>query len=206
MKKIVLISVFVSSLYMYSQSSPIVPLEEWNGIEVQGTYYKDTNNVYNQFEGEWLWQSGNNSLRIILQKKEQVSQQIFGVSYYEDMLVGEYQYIENGVEKINTLANINSQHNNISNSIILTTPFFMGCDDCLPTERRVYFSFSDPLADLSGFIVFKKMVVNGQQALRMTFRYRGKLIQEGQMPPPPTIPPGDNDDWDYILIKPVGCN
>lgn len=201
MKKIVLISVFVSSLYMYSQSSPIVPLEEWNGIEVQGTYYKDTNNVYNQFEGEWLWQSGNNSLRIILQKKEQVSQQIFGVSYYEDMLVGEYQYIKNGIEKINTLANINSQYNSISNSIILTTPFFMGCDDCLPNERRVYVSFSDPLADLSGFIVFKKMVVNGQQALRMTFRYRGKLIQEGQMPPPPTIPPGDTPDWDYILIK-----
>lgn len=201
MKKIVLISIFVGSLSMYSQNPPIVPLEEWNGIEVQGTYYKDTNNVYNQFEGEWLWQSGNNSLRIILQKKEQVSQQIFGVSYYEDMLVGEYQYIKNGIEKINTLANINSQYNSISNSIILTTPFFMGCDDCLPNERRVYVSFSDPLADLSGFIVFKKMVVNGQQALRMTFRYRGKLIQEGQMPPPPTIPPGDTPDWDYILIK-----
>src|SRR5690606_854834 len=130
MKKIVLISVFVSSLYMYSQSSPIVPLEEWNGIEVQGTYYKDTNNVYNQFEGEWLWQSGNNSLRIILQKKEQVYHQV-KEWYYEDMLVGEYQYIENGVEKINTLANINSQHNNILNSDILTTLFFMSCDVCL---------------------------------------------------------------------------
>lgn len=200
MKKIVLISVFVSSLYTYSQNPPIVPIEEWDGRGVSGTYYKDTNNVYNQFEGEWLWQSGNNSLRIILQKKEQVYHQV-KEWYYEDMLVGEYQYIENGVEKINTLANINSQHNNISNSDILTTPFFMGCDDCLPNERRVYVSFSDPLADLSGFIVFKKMVVNGQQALRMTFRYRGKLIQEGQMPPPPTIPPGDTPDWDYILIK-----
>src|SRR5690606_26646642 len=98
MKKIVLISVFVSSLYTYSQNPPIVPIEEWDGRGVSGTYYKDTNNVYNQFEGEWLWQSGNNSLRIILQKKEQVSQQIFGVSYYEDMLVGEYQYIKNGIE------------------------------------------------------------------------------------------------------------
>ncbi len=200
MKKIVLISIFVGSLSMYSQNPPIVPIEEWDGRGVSGTYYKDTNNVYNQFEGEWLWQSGNNSLRIILQKKEQVYHQV-KEWYYEDMLVGEYQYIENGVEKINTLANINSQHNNISNSDILTTPFFMGCDDCLPNERRVYVSFSDPLADLSGFIVFKKMVVNGQQALRMTFRYRGKLIQEGQMPPPPTIPPGDTPDWDYILIK-----
>src|SRR5690606_14282880 len=147
MKKIVLISVFVSSLYTYSQNPPIVPIDEWDGRGVSGTYYKDTNNVYSQFEGEWLWQSGNNSLRIILQKKEQVLQQIVGVCDYEDMLVGEYQNIENDVEKITTLANINSQHNNISNSDVLITPFFMGCADCLPNESRVYVSFSDPLAD-----------------------------------------------------------
>src|SRR5690606_36402862 len=144
MKKIVLISVFVSSLYTYSQNPPIVPIEEWDGRGVSGTYYKDTNNVYNQFEGEWLWQSGNNSLRIILQKKEQVYHQV-KEWYYEDMLVGEYQYIENGVEKINTLANINSQENNISASDILTTPFYMGCDDCLPNEKRIYIGFSDPV-------------------------------------------------------------
>src|SRR5690554_6140478 len=170
MKKIVLISIFVGSLSMYSQNPPIVPIEEWDGRGVSGTYYKDTNNVYNQFEGEWLWQSGNNSLRIILQKKEQVSQQIFGVSYYEDMLVGEYQYIENGVEKINTLANINSQYNSISNSIILTTPFCMSCYDCLSNLSNEYVIFSDPLADKSEFIDFKKMVVNGLKNLRMTFR------------------------------------
>src|SRR5690554_6052487 len=201
MKRIALIvSVFVGSLYMYSQN-PVVPLEEWDGIGISGTYYKDTNNVYNQFEGEWLWQSGNNSLRIILQKKEQVYHQV-KEWYYEDMLVGEYQYIENGVEKINTLANINSQeHNKIFASYILTTPFYMGCDDCLPNERRVSVGFYDPVADLGGFMVFKKLIVNGQEALRMTFRYRGKIIQEGQMPPPPTIPPGDTPDWDYILIK-----
>jgi hypothetical protein len=59
------------------------------------SYYKDVNNILNDFEGTWLYQSGNTSLKLTLVK----SIQFFNGDFYEDTIIGGYQYIENGIEK-----------------------------------------------------------------------------------------------------------
>ena len=57
---------------------------------------------------------------------------------YEDMIIGEYQYIENGVEKINTLNGLSVNHSNggkysISGNIIIAGQVD---NDCLPNEKH----------------------------------------------------------------------
>ena len=201
MKNITLLSILLNISFAFSQgdlgnltiTETIVPLETWNGYTAYGEYYKDVNDVLNEYEGTWLYSNGNTSLKIILQKR--LRQPYFNNTHI-DMLVGEYQYIENGVEKINTLANINSQENSISESDILTTPFLGDCTDCLPNEKRVSVGFSDSVAELHGEIFFKKMVVNGQEAIRASIYYTRNYFKAYM----PSIPPGNNE-YDYILIK-----
>ena len=71
-----------------------------------GAYYKDAANELNKFEGTWLYTNGNTSFKLILQKR---TMQLIK-NYYKDVLVGGYQYIENGVEKVNWLSDVNATH------------------------------------------------------------------------------------------------
>jgi hypothetical protein len=35
--------------------SPIISIEDWDGSEQQDAYFKDTNNVLNEYVGTWLY-------------------------------------------------------------------------------------------------------------------------------------------------------
>src|SRR5690606_10043709 len=120
MKNILVILIFIFGLNTYSQT-PILFLENRNPYDTQeGAYYKDLNNVLNDFEGTWLYTNGGTSLRIVLVKKE--AQYRTDRGYYEDLMVVEYQYIENGVETINTFSNLNQNLGDSHN--ILGTPIY----------------------------------------------------------------------------------
>lgn len=111
-----------------------------------GNYYKDINNKLNPYVGTWLYTNGNNSLKIIIQKREHIYYS--NSNYYEDYLVGEFQYIENGVEIINRLSLINDV--NIGNHSIFGNWFLKPylppvCDECSSLVKRVSVSFQDPL-------------------------------------------------------------
>jgi hypothetical protein len=82
--------------------TPVIDLNDRNGERISGAYYKDTNNLLTPFEGTYVLNDGVNYLKIVFQKK---IMQYTG-SEYEDLLIGEYQYKENGVEKINTLSRL----------------------------------------------------------------------------------------------------
>ena len=105
MKQLVFITI-ITVLSCKAQTI-IVPIGSGDDIQLNTNYYhKDVNNEFGRFEGTWLYTDGNTELIFKLKKEELY--QISSDSHYEDLLVGEYQYIENGVEKANTLADFDN--------------------------------------------------------------------------------------------------
>ena len=46
--------------------TPIIDLNDRDGNIINGAYYKDTNNLLNQFEGTYILDDGTNDLKIVL--------------------------------------------------------------------------------------------------------------------------------------------
>ncbi|TRW23345.1 hypothetical protein FMM05_14220 [Flavobacterium zepuense] len=120
-----LIITFLFCVGVCRGQSPILPINDANYPEATGAYYKDLNNDLNRYVGTWKYTNGTTSLTVTLQKK--VMQHIINApyGYYEDLVIGEYKYILNGVEKINTLPLLtsitNPQANSIKSFIAVTT-------------------------------------------------------------------------------------
>lgn len=200
MKKILIIITTFMSLYNYSQIT-LLSLENdlgWDGVA--GAYYKDLNNVLDEYEGTWLYTDGTTSFKIVLVKKTM----FFEGSYYEDLMIGEYQYIENGVQKINTLANLNSElgyDHNIRGNGVLSNCFFMPEDDCIEGEKRLRLGLIDPNPGKSHWatMILKKRVINGQEAIKayLVFNYARGNSSDPDPIPSPTMP------WqqEYVMFK-----
>lgn len=87
--------------------SIIVPIGSGQHFEKTSNYYKkDVNNEFEKFTGEWTYQNSTTEITFKLKKEEHY--QTSSDSNYMDLLVGEYQYIESGIEKINTLSEFNN--------------------------------------------------------------------------------------------------
>ncbi|MGF1554632.1 DUF6705 family protein [Paucihalobacter sp.] len=104
-----IIIVFITTLFTCKAQQSTVSLH--NSAEafgINGYYYKDFNNYLNVFEDTWVYTNGNTSLTTTLQKKAMVHVTTSDLSsdYYTDVVIGEYKFIENGIEKINTLQNL----------------------------------------------------------------------------------------------------
>lgn len=187
------------------KAQTIIPL--YNGpTNVNGAYYKDTYNDLNKFEGTWKYTHGTTSLTIILQKK--VMQQFSDghIQYYEDAIVGAYQYIENGAEKINTLSQLDIFYPNffsypIAGDIIIG-PGSIYCMDCGLNERMVLLQFSDPNCDILGMepeMLLRRSDSGTTQKIKLIFRSTsGAIARDGQIPlyTSYTVPFGE-----YLLVK-----
>jgi len=145
MKNILLLLISLLLTLSCKAQSPIIPLEERNVPEnFDGAYFKDTDNYLNRFEGNWKYTNGNTSFTISLLKKIQT----FNGSWYYDQLVGEYQYIENGIEIVNYLPRltdptVNDGQHTISGNRIVYPAYKPVCTDCSRLERRLVLSFAD---------------------------------------------------------------
>ncbi len=151
-------------------------------IGVKGAYYKDTKNVLNGYDGTYLYTNGTTSFKIKLQKNIMTSLNGF---YYEDLIAGEYQLIENGVEKVNTLSQLTptSNNNNISGERVLTGTT-LGCKDCRADEKRLRLSFSDITPQNVGEIDIRKTIVDGRDAIIVKIWYTGPIaVKEGSPKP-----------------------
>ena len=132
------------------------------------TYYNDINNRLNHYEGTWKYQNGNEILLIKLRKV--LNTRTNGST--EDILIGEYKYIDNaGVEKINTLAAFNTNNLNQSFHAIyihcidnFSKPV---CDICDPNIKRVLGMFRDPNKDVAGSMYMGKTMVGSDEAIQM---------------------------------------
>ncbi len=112
--------------------------------EVEGAYYKDIYDDLNNFVGTWEYTNGTTSLTITLLKKEMQHRTYTykSFSYYQDVLIGGYKYMENGVEKINTLSQLSLSLPNDSDYYIfgniLLPPATTNCSGCLANMRMVH--------------------------------------------------------------------
>ncbi|TPD71148.1 hypothetical protein FJA49_04410 [Flavobacterium microcysteis] len=163
---------------------------------IRGAYHKDMNDLLNPFEGTYVYTNGNTSLKIVLQKKKS-----FNTKYYEDMIIGEYQYIENGIEKINTLnklsINFTDAWNYSVGANLIITAGQVGCDECLPNEKALSGGLVDELTHNNADLIIRRITVNGIQAIKILVVWRMKYKKETDpMPPRASFPGGE-----YILTK-----
>ncbi|MEC3875530.1 MULTISPECIES: DUF6705 family protein [unclassified Chryseobacterium] len=101
MKKIFLLSTIIFLSVQCKAQNHIINSTDCdsNFDRSSGDYYeKDINNIMNKYTGTWKWTSGNREfiLTLIKQVKHHFNQ--YGNdNYYQDRLVGYYQYKENGI-------------------------------------------------------------------------------------------------------------
>jgi hypothetical protein len=136
MKKIIVTIVIGLIFYNCKAQSPILTLDRLGWENTKNAYYKDINNQLDNFEGIWLYTNGNTSFKIKLVK----SIKYFNGKYYEDLLVGGYQYIKGGVEKINTLSDANNpsigRNASIKGNSIHSNCKYLPINHCIEGEKK----------------------------------------------------------------------
>jgi hypothetical protein len=203
MKKIYKLFSFLIFTYTYSQCNTITDLDPENSNVlggVEGIYYKDLNNVLNNFEGTYLYNNGSTYFKMKLLKKIMSKN---GTYNCEDMLIGGAEYITDGLLIWNTIPLLNTffddgfKYKLKANSIY--TGDDRGCDECGVNEKWLGGYITDPLTDQSCEIFIRKIIHNGQEAIKISFHVdiSRRVYKEGTTPPPPMNIPFE----DMILIK-----
>jgi hypothetical protein len=184
--------------------------------EINGAYYKDVNDFRNRFLGTWVFTNGNTSLIVVFQKRDSLFTDNGFKTYYEDVLIGEYKFVENGIEKINTIDNLNVNYGfnliDNSNKHNLFGDFYLRypdskpeCLECLPNEKRMVFSLTEPNYDGLGVannrFVVRYFVESGVEKIKVWFYDLNQIVKTDQqgneiLPAPYKLPFGE-----YILIK-----
>jgi len=196
--------IFLISFVSKAQTIKSLYDDEYGAIN--GAYYKDTYNDFNNYTGTWKYTNGTTSLTITLQKKAMKVRNYGQNTIYEDVLVGGYKYIENGVEKINTLAQLSTDLPNVySYNIVgkvIIGPNSQYCLNCGPNDRKILLTFNDPNRYIEGYdpeMIFQRADSRGVQKLKLKFRSIGSMLVEQGVTPPYTsytVPFGE-----YLLVK-----
>lgn len=206
MKKIIHLILILISNFVFSQCNNIIDLyTACTSISVDyainGNYYKDLGNNLNPFEGDYLYVNGNNSLRFVLQKK--MSTEHHGTdTYCEDMIVGGYKLVTNNVVILDGLNNVNFNYTNGSSHLInsgyITTGNSHGYDDRDENEKWLVCTIDDPNGAYYANLHMRKIIHNGQEALKIRIFSSGIVAREENSPPKPVrlLPWGE-----FILIK-----
>ena len=173
MKQLYLILIFF--WWGCRSQSPVKSLYD-DEYAIKGAYYKDKYNDLDRFIGEWKYSNGSTSLTITLQKK--IEQHFIDEVYdfYEDVLVGEYMYIENGNIKVNTLRQLNlnleaNQYNIVGN--IIAGPNSPYCLNCGPNDRKVLVGFTEPNREIPGYdpqMIFERIDNGATKRIKLKFR------------------------------------
>jgi hypothetical protein len=151
---IIILNIFVLSI-CNSQIIDINNKYSDNFIDVNGAYYKDINNVFATFEGDWLYSITNTdgtitSLRFKVKKLENqpYHDPVANINYTQDVLIVGYQYVENNIEKVNSLnivdQDINFINCSLSGDVILLPNESPICSNCSSNEKRVELLYYEP--------------------------------------------------------------
>jgi len=181
MKNLIKIIIVLFTINIFGQT--IVDIEEmpfaFDGVE--NTYYKDINNYINVFEGTWIYTNGDTTFKLVLEKKEMMANEVV---YFQDYLVGEYQYIVDEVELINTLSNTNLATIGIFGKRLLKNTARPICNDCPVTERRIKVLLVDRTREsLTCTVTLKRIDVGGQPALEAIIWGNGVGTYDVNNPP-----------------------
>ena len=150
-----------------------------------------------------MWNFTNGSIDFtVVMRKELKLQTSSGL--YRDYLVGEYQYVENGVEKVNTLNLIDSSsiqyyEHLITGSSLVDKNARPACDTCSINDRGVRLTIRHPdLNDVYSEMIVRHFTDNGVEKIRATLLGGGPGLIAPDRTDPVTI---DIPDGEYILIK-----
>jgi hypothetical protein len=171
-----------------------------DGSEVIGAYYKDVNNLLNPFEGTYIYTSGSTTLKIVLVKK--VLQ--YNSQYYEDLIIGEYQYIKDGVQIVNTLSEItttylNQRNHKIEGNLIVDKNYRVWkCTSCSLTENRLSTQIEDVVSERFAELVLRRTTEGGQEVMKIKITNISRVIEIDDQPTAPdfALPTGE-----FTLIK-----
>lgn len=179
MKKIIYITVLLALSINCKAQLTIVPLQDRIPGETMSNHYiADVDGILNPYVGTWLYSNVTTSLKFVLRKEVNDDNGY----YHEDVIYGEYHYIENGVEKVNTLSLIDNvytaqSNHTIGGNYLLTKDdiFNYGkCDDCGENEKRLLLFMSDPITHGDGAnLVLRRINVNGQPAISAMIHFGG---------------------------------
>lgn len=212
MKNTMIIIIVICGFYTCKAQSPILDLHD-NDLyfgDVNNAYYKDIEGFYNQFVGTWVYTSGNTMLKVKFKKKD-MFYRVSANAFYADYLVGEFQYIENGVEKANTLSNLDIDHTDIFNYNIISIARvdltgFPKCNDCPTGTVRMSMMFDEPANDdmtLTAAFVMRKVVENGVEKIKVQFQMEelASNVNKTNWDLPSTARKHTIPYGDYTLVK-----
>ncbi len=170
MKQLIIVFAFIFTLSCNAQLN-IVPLGSGNPIENNSTYYiKDVSNEFIKFTGTWRYQNGTTEIVFKLKKEELYRTSVD--TYYQDLLVGEYQYIENGTEKVNTLSdfddpNISGYIHKIKGSVYTHNLPSYCIDNSNAAEIKVEVQIGHPTDEYAeGRVILRHIIEDGIEKLQ----------------------------------------
>lgn len=185
-----------SSLFFCTAQSTVYDINEDRSNKAENSYFKDLNGDLDGYEGTYVYTNGTTSFKLVLKKKIKSYNY-----YYKDLIVGEFQFIKDGVELYNSLANININYTNAEanysikgNMIIIGKS--LGCDDCAVDEKRLSLGYGDERAHRIIGIDIRKAGTIYNPFLKVHIYDRGTTISVNPDPVKP-VPEFGN----YIMIK-----
>ena len=166
-------------LMLSCKAQTIISLYAPGSNRPQSPYYmKDVDGDMNPYVGTWQWVNGTSSLTIQLIKVEMAPD---GFGDFSDYLIGEYRYVENGVEMVNTLPVTytsgenpygRDKHSIGIGNITTVNRGFPPCLTCPQGTRYMLGYFSDPTridnevnAPLGGRLYMVHTIDNGVEKL-----------------------------------------
>lgn len=189
-------------LITLSCKAQVIPLDGDESFKPNSNYYyKDTNNTFNAFQGQWKWENitTSSSITFILEKKESLDS---GANFTHDIIIGEYQYIQDGDILADTFENLNNPDfsgylHSISGTLILSKWVSPQCLDCEEGERRIQLSIKhDQYQGVYGKLIMRHFVENDIEKLHVIIRDGAWLSPDPTAPADIDIPFGE-----YIMVK-----
>ena len=178
MKKIIFTTIIILLFSLANAQTPIINFFYKHRGSIANAYYKDTDNFQDQYLGTWLYTNGSTSLKIKFEKKVMFYNKNDDKFFYEDLLIGEYQYIENGIEKVNTLNNLslnitNPDDYNLLGISRITRARFPKCDECSVDEKRLFMFVNEPdrrqYFAPGHYFIIRKFIEGGITKLKVVF-------------------------------------
>lgn len=152
------------------------------------TYLKDTHNLYLPFVGTWKWTEGNRELTLTLIKQTKYHYTRGNYNYYDDRIVGFYNYKENGVVLASTI------NDNLNNEYGIKVQLNLDCGSNLYVVN-----FEDVLKnkDYEGWV---ELIADNRIKFHLKEDTHMQIQREGY----PALPPryvGNTFPLDIVLIK-----
>ena len=198
MKHIIIITAILTVLSCKAQS-PIIALGDYQTELVNGAYLKDINNDLNFFEGTWKYENDNTSFTISLRKIVQY----YNGSWYEDLLIGDYKYVENGIVIANYLPrltnpSVNDAQHYITGNFIVNKNQVPRCEECDASDRRFKLSFADPERRyIKCQVILRHFIEDSIEKIKIwLYHSDGGMLPYEDTPTVIRVPYGE-----YVLVK-----